>query len=136
MNGNKPVYKGARDLPIYTAIYKLLEVIDDIFDTFKRDRKHTLGQKLYNTVLEMFECIRVANDFPDEREKALITLLGKYDNVHTMLKLSSERAYITKNQYLSLFKPMSSIERQALGWLKSTKNNAGVDTIEIIESAS
>ena len=31
---------------------------------------------------------------------------------------------------------MSSIERQALGWLKSTKNNAGVDTIEIIESAS
>ena len=45
----------------------------------------------------MFECVRVANDFPDEREKALITLLGKYGNVHTMLKLSSERAYITKN---------------------------------------
>lgn len=135
MNGNKPEYKGPRDLPIYTACYKLLEIIDDIFDTFKRDRKHTLGQTLYNTVLDLFECIRVANDFPEEREKALLTLLGKYDNVHTMLKLSSDKAYITQQQYLSLFRPMSSIERQALGWLKSVKNNAGVRE-QIVESAS
>ena len=68
MNGNKPTYKGPRDLPIYTAAYKLLEVIDRIFDNFTRDRKHTLGQTLYNTVLDLFECIRIANDFPIKRE--------------------------------------------------------------------
>mgnify|MGYP003445943194 FL=1 len=91
MNGHKPTYKGPRDLPIYTAAYKLLEVVDRIFDNFTRDRKHTLGQTLYNTVLDLFECIRIANDFPLKREDALLTLLGKYDNIQTILKLCSDK---------------------------------------------
>ena len=126
MKGEKNIYKGARDLPLYTACYRLLEIVDSTLDTFHRDRKHTLGQKLYNTTLELFECIRIANDFPSKREEALLTLLGKFDNVHTILKLCNERMYITQNQYLALFQPMSSIERQALGWLQTTRENARV----------
>ena len=136
MNGHKPTYKGPRDLPIYTAAYKLLEVVDRIFDNFTRDRKHTLGQTLYNTVLDLFECVRIANDFPLKREDALLTLLGKYDNIQTILKLCSDKQYITKQQYLDLFQPMASLERQALGWLKHTRDNAGVCNQEIVESAS
>lgn len=136
MKGTRNTYKGARDLPLYIATYRLLEVVDSMLDTFKRDRKHTLGQKLYNTTLELFECIRIANDFPQEREKALLTFMGKYDNIHTMLKLCNEREYIKKHQYLALFKPMSSIERQALGWLQNTRENARVGNNEITESAS
>ena len=120
------IYKGARDLPLYTACYRLLEVVDSMLDTFKRDRKHTLGQMIYNTTLDLFECIRIANDFPEDRERALITLLGKFDNIHTMLKLCNEKGYITEQQYLALFNPMASIERQALGWLNNTRNNARV----------
>ena len=136
MKGYNEIYKSARDLPLYTACYRLLEVVDSMLDTLKRDRKHTLGQKLYNTTLDLFECIRIANDFPAKREEALLTLLGKFDNIHTMLKLCNEREYITQTQYLNLFKPMSSIERQALGWLNNTRQNARVDSNATIESAS
>lgn len=125
-------YKSPRDLPLYRAMYKLLNLIDTMIYTFQRDRKHTLGQKIYSEVLEMFEDLRIAHDFPEQRESALVSLLGKFDIVQTLLKLCNEKGYIKQNIYLDMAKPLLSIDRQANGWLISTKN-AGVSDNNITE---
>lgn len=117
---DKKPYKSARELPIYTACYKLLFQVDSLIKHLSRDVKHTLGQNIYNTTLDLLECIRIANDFPEERIKALLTFLGKFDNIVTMLKLANEKKYIPTDIYLALSKPISSIDRQANGWLKSS----------------
>ena len=135
MTNEEKKYKSPRDLPLYTAVYKLLKLVDQMVYTFNRDRKHTLGQAIYRTVLEMFEPLRIAYDFPEQREGALVTLLGKFDMVQTMLKLCNEREYIRRDIYLEMARPLASIERQANGWLISTRI-AGVSDMGIAESAS
>ena len=112
--------KKSTELPLWTATYRLLEQVDFMLTTFTRDRRHTLGQRIYDTTLNMFADLQEASNFPEYREQALRHYLGQYAILQTLLKLSNEHHYMKQESYLALARPMASIERQANGWLRST----------------
>lgn len=114
------IEKKSTELPIYTATYRVLEEVDYMLNTYKRDRRHTLGQKIYDTTLGLFDCLQEAVDFPELREQALRRYIGRFTTLKTLLKLSNEHGYMKREFYLALAKPLASIERQANGWLRKT----------------
>ncbi len=114
------IEKKSTDLPLYTATYRVLEQVDYMLNTYKRDRRHTLGQKIYNTTLELFDCLQEAVDSPELREQALRRYIGHFTTLKTLLKLSNEHGYMEQTHYLALAKPLASIERQSNGWLRKT----------------
>lgn len=130
------IEKKSTDLPLYTATYRVLEQVDYMLNTYKRDRRHTLGQKIYNTTLELFDCLQEAVDFPELREQALRRYIGHFTTLKTLLKLSNEHGYMEQTHYLALAKPIASIERQSNGWLRKTieENKAGAGSIDYRES--
>ena len=109
--------KGARDLPLYRACYRLLCEIDDIQNTMSRDRKHTIGNRMMTTVLDMINSLRFAWDFPAERVHHLLCFMGKYDQLAALLKMSEEKGYILQKRYVSLLPTLANIEKQGMGWL-------------------
>ena len=125
MSKRNPTYKAPKDLPIYTAAFKLMAVIDDIHDEFRRDRRHTLWQHLANAADKLPYLICIAQDFPKHREEALILMLGTLSVMQSKLEMCVLRGYISEKVYLQCAGPFTSIERQANGWLISTKS-AGV----------
>ncbi len=129
--------KKSTDIPLYTATYRVLEEVDFMLDYYKRDRRHTLGQKIYNTTLGLFDYLQEAVDFPERREQALRRYIGQYTTLKTLLKLSNEHGYMRLENYLRLAKPLASIERQVNGWLRKVQADniqAGVGSTDCQES--
>ena len=119
MSEKRPTYKAPKDLPIYRAVFMLIETIDTIHDDFRRDRRHTLWQHLANAADKLPYYVCIAQDFPEYRQEAL-TFLGTLSVMQTKLELCALRGYISEKT-VSCARPFESIERQANGWLISTK---------------
>lgn len=83
--------KGAREIPLYRATYKLLMGVDKIQGGMTKDRKHTIGRRMMDIVLDMINYLRFAVDMPEGRKRYLLLYLGKYDQVATLLKMSEEK---------------------------------------------
>ena len=125
MSEKRPTYKAPKDLPIYRAAEILIEVMDDIHDDFRRDRRHTHWQSLMNMADKMPFYVCIAQDFPEHREEALLLMLGTLSIMQGKLSMCTRRGYISEKSYLMCARPFASIERQATGWLASTRR-AGV----------
>jgi len=120
-------------LPIYRAAMNMLIQTDKIYDKFQRDRRHTIWQQICNDAGKLPYLVCIANDFPRKREEAIMIMLGLVSVIQSKLEVCKIREYISIDDYLAFAKPISSIERQANGWLNQTRN-AGVDN-DSVESA-
>lgn len=123
---NNNLNKTVLETPLYKATFSLLNDADRAFSSFNRGMRHTLGQKMYDLILNMFGTLSEATDFPELRESALREYLRTFRELTTLIKFFTERGYIDPVVYLSMDKNIASIDRQANGWLKKTLENKNI----------
>lgn len=106
----------ASELRVYRDAYKLASLIIDITGNFPRRHKYTLGQKIYETALDLFEYIQLANMFKANRVTHLNGFIVKFEKLKTLIRLGGEKHCISIGQQVNIAQLTESIGRQIVAW--------------------
>ena len=106
----------AEDLPVYRSIYKLLNMILDVRESFPKGYRYEFGTHLMMRCVECCELIRYANSDKDNRASYLQEFLVKFDGLRLLLRVCQDRKLITIKQGADMVLLVQEIERQATGW--------------------
>ena len=107
------------ELPVYRDTYELVSILMDYVMIFPKSHKHTIGQKITNVSLELFEFLQLANRCYTDREasvKHLEDFLVKFELLKVLLRLCNEKRIITIKQSAKLALLTESIGKQVTGW--------------------
>lgn len=90
--------------------------------SFPKTKRYTLGQKLDNLTLEIFELLFA---FPLSVNKAetLQRISVKVDLLKILLRLAKDNQSLTEKKYLELQSILQEIGKMLGGWIKFTKQN-------------
>ncbi len=91
-------------------------------NSFPKTKRYTLGQKLDNITLEIFEllfAIPLSNNKPVTLQQISI----KVDLLKVLLRLSKDNQSITDKKCLELQIILQEIGKMLGGWIRSTKQN-------------
>ena len=108
------------DIPIFTRLYDFYKNLTPAITVFPKTKRYTLGQKLDNTTLEIFELLF----FVPQAENKTVTLQKisvKLDLLKMLLRLSKDSQAIANKNYLELQAILQEIGRMLGGWIRSTK---------------
>lgn len=117
-------YKRAKDLPISTAAWRLLEQVVILKKKLTNEVRHDLGQDMVQGVLRIIRLIARANRAQDEqRAQVLDELLDEYYTVANLVKFVIEHEYTGNKEhsatlYAQTMPLLANVERQASGWYK------------------
>ena len=109
----------ASKLPIYRDTYELVSILMDYVMIFPKSHKHTIGQKITNVSLELFEFLQLANRCYTDIEARIRHLedsLVKFELLKVLLRLCNEKRIITVKQSAKLALLTESIGKQVTGW--------------------
>lgn len=109
----------ASELQVWRDTEKLVSYLLDISIKFPKAYKFTLGQKMTNTSLDLFEYIQLANMVAKEdagRKKYLQGFQVKFELLKILVKLGVEKKIITLKQEASLTCMMVGIGKQISAW--------------------
>ena len=124
MKVNKKDLIRTKDLPVYSAVLKLVSAADAVMKAMQKDYKHTFGQDLVHSSFHLLTMVgkinRSVND-TKKRAELLEEFIDEYDVIAYLLKLCTEKKYISEQLYIDIIPIMSSIIRQANGWMKKTQ---------------
>ena len=109
-----------KSLPIYSAVRKLVYCTDDLMHEMDKDRKHTLGQKIFNLSLELIEYVVIANNDIDNRVVTLRKFIDTYELICTLCKMCVEKNYISDKRYMEIIPILANIGKQSKGWLRKS----------------
>ena len=125
-------YKRAKDLPIYTAAWRLFEKVVEIKSRMTKDSKHDIGQEMVLGSRRIIRLIARANRATGpERVQVLDELLDEYYDVANLAKFVFEHEYTgdkahSATLYAATMPLLANVERQAAGWYKQTQAQAGM----------
>lgn len=109
----------ANELPIYSDTFNLLSLIVDYVGTFPKLHKHTIGQRMTNVALDLFEYIQLANRSfkeKDKRVKYLEAFIIKFELLKVLIRLCGEKRIISIKQLSRLSVLIEKIGKQANAW--------------------
>lgn len=109
----------ASELPIYKDTFDLVSLIFDYVGAFPKAHKHTIGQKMTNVSLELFEYLQLANRALGDRDmrvKMLDGFLIKFELLKVLIRLCGEKRIISTKQLARLSVFVEKIGRQANSW--------------------
>nr|DAT61895.1 MAG TPA: Avd-like protein [Caudoviricetes sp.] len=109
----------ASELPVYRDTFELVNILIDYVAIFPKAHKYTIGQKMINTALELFEYLQLANRAADNkpaRTKYLEGFLIKFELLKVLLRICNEKRIITVKQAARLATYTEKIGRQVTGW--------------------
>ncbi len=88
--------------------------------SFPKTKRYTLGQKLDNVTLDIFELLF---SIPASKDKisTLQQISTKLDLLKILLRLSKDSQSITDKKYLELQAILQEIGKMLGGWIRSTK---------------
>lgn len=109
----------ASSLPIYQQTYELVSNLVTWTENFPRKYKYTLGEKLINVALELFEYIQIANMSIENRSRHLTGFTIKLELLKTLLRLCFDRKLFSLKQQADICRLTTIIGRQATGWGRS-----------------
>lgn len=109
----------ANELPIYKDTFDLVSLTIDYVGAFPKAHKHTIGQKMTNVSLELFEYIQLANrsvSDKDYRVRMLEGFLVKFELLKVLIRLCGEKKIISTKQLARLCVYTEKIGKQANSW--------------------
>ncbi len=90
--------------------------------TFPKTKRYTLGQKLDNLALEIFELLFSVSSSQNKID-TLQKISIKLDLLKILLRLSKDSQSLTDKKYLELQLILQEIGKMLGGWIRSTKQN-------------
>lgn len=94
----------ASELPIYKDTFDLVSLIMDYVGTFPKAHKHTIGQKMTNVSLELFEYIQLANRSIANKDYRVRMFNKKLDKDEGYTIEDAEHFISSMNSYLGFFR--------------------------------
>lgn len=104
------------ELPVYRAVYRLLNMILDARERFPKGYRYEFGTHLMMRCVECCELIRYANSDRERRAAYLQEFLVRFDGLRLLLRVCQDRKLITIKQGADMLLLVQEIERQATGW--------------------
>ena len=106
------------DIPIFTKLYDFYKNLSQVLVLFPKAKRYTLGQRLDNLTLEIFESSIAAGIAPRDQkllhlEKAIISL----DLLKILIRLAKDIQCLDNKRYIQLQEPLQEIGRMLGGWM-------------------
>lgn len=110
------------DIPIFAKLYEFYKNLTQGIATFPKTKRYTLGQKLDNITLEIFELLfSVTNS--NNKTETLYKISNKIDLLKILLRLAKDTQGLTNKSYLELQEMLQEIGKMLGGWIRSTKQS-------------
>jgi len=109
----------ASELPVYRDTYELVSLLLDYTLTFPKAYKYTVGGKIQEVSLGLFEYLQLANRSVGDksyRAKCLEGFLVKFELLKVLLRLCNEKRIITLKQAARLANLTNKIGKQVTAW--------------------
>ena len=97
--------------------------LSSVIPAFPKTKRYTLGQKLDNLTLEIFELL-FSIAFSQSKATTLQQISIKLDLLKILLRSAKDSQSLKDNKYLELQESLQEIGRMLGGWLKSTKQTS------------
>ena len=110
------------DIPIFTKLYDFYKNLTQAITTFPKTKRYTLGQKLDNLTLEIFELL-FSIPTTSNRITVLQQISIKLDLLKVLLGLAKDSQALTNKSYLELQEMLQEIGKMLGGWIRATKQN-------------
>lgn len=107
------------ELPIYRDTFELVSLLMDYVGQFPKLHKHTIGQKITNVSLELFEYLQLANRSSEDkvkRSKMLEGFLVKFELLKVLVRLCGEKRIVSTKQLARIIDLTDKIGKQATAW--------------------
>ncbi len=111
------------DLPIYQLAYNLLSLATDLTKNLPRDIKVGLGRAVSDECVKLLVLIARANAAQDKAPH-LVELIESNDVIGFLLRVFSDKHFISKKQHADAMEIIVSIGKSANGWKKSCRRTA------------
>ena len=110
------------DIPIFTKTYEFYKQLTQSITAFPKTKRYTLGQKLDNITLGIFELlISVPNT--NNKTETLYKISNKVDLLKILLRLAKDTQGLTNKNYLELQEMLQEIGKMLGGWIRATKQS-------------
>lgn len=108
----------AFELQVWRDTETLVSYLIDVTMKFPKSYKFTVGQKITNVSLELFEYIQLANMTKDEvnRQRYLQGFQVKFELLKVLLRLSTEKKIVTLKQTSTIAAMTVGIGKQISAW--------------------
>ena len=110
------------DIPIFAKLYDFYQNLSYLIIKFPKTKKYTLGQKLDNLTLEIFELL-LSIPTSNNKISTLQQISIKLDLLKILLRLAKDSLALKDKHYLELQGYLQEIGKMLGGWIRSTKQN-------------
>lgn len=110
------------NIPIFTKLYDFYQNLSQRITAFPKTKRYTLGQKLDNLTLEIFELL-FSIPTAENKVSTLQQISIKLDLLKVLLRLCKDSQAIKDKNYLELQIYLQEIGKMLGGWIRSTKTN-------------
>lgn len=129
MSDNKDIhththtYSNELDIPIFSRLYDFYKNLTPVITTFPKTKRYTLGQKLDNITLEMFELL-FSVPLSSDKSSTLRKISVKLDLLKILLRLAKDTQAMPNKIYLALQAILQEVGKMLGGWIRATKHNS------------
>ncbi|OGD93724.1 hypothetical protein A3H87_04830 [Candidatus Curtissbacteria bacterium RIFCSPLOWO2_02_FULL_42_37] len=111
------------DIPIFTKLYDFYKNLSRYIVSFPKTRRYTLGQRLDDLTLDIFELLF---SIPNAKSKVetLMQISTKLDLIKVLLRLAKDNQAIKSNRYLELQATLQEIGKMLGGWIRAAKQSS------------
>ena len=110
------------EIPIFAKLYDFYKNLSWFINRFPKVKRYTLGQKLDNLTLEIFELLF---SIPNSQDKAKILNSAsiKLDLVKLLIRFAKDTQCLKDKNYLELQVILQEIGKMLGGWIRAAKQN-------------
>ena len=114
----------AKELQIYRDTYELSCCLLGVMKLMPRTIKYTLGQRMFDVSLGLFNHIINANRYINRRAEELEMFIADFEEISVMLRLCDREHAIGIKQMSHIVVLIGKIGKEANGWKSYTRNSA------------
>lgn len=121
-NNHAPPADFTLDIPIFSKLYDFYKNLSQVVATFPKSKRYTLGLRLDNISLDIFELL-LSIPLAADKQAKLKTISTKLDVLKVLLRLTKDTKAMSNSDYLTLQTSLQEIGKMLGGWLRYTKNS-------------
>ncbi|MDO8618403.1 MAG: diversity-generating retroelement protein Avd [Candidatus Daviesbacteria bacterium] len=111
------------NIPIFAKIYDFYKLLYQYLKFFPKKDRYSLGQKLDNLTLEIFELVIMAGSAIGEKKLPLLEKsITSVDLLKILIRLAKDIQALDNKKYLQLESSLQEIGRMLGGWRKFLKD--------------
>lgn len=111
------------DIPIFAKLYDFYKNLSARIPSFPKTKRYTLGQKLENVTLDIFELL-IAIPNAKEKVELLLQISTKLDLLKILLRFAKDSQALKDKNYIELQATLQKVGRMLGGWIRAAKQNS------------